>query len=164
MTKKMTDKTKIQLGLIVVLVVIVLSLVLSQSASPDSSLLFGLKRVQEKIYLKLKNAPADKLDYMSLLLDRRLTELDSQVRRQSYGYILPSALRYSTLAGQITEMIVANKTTDKVVSTIDQFKSHLKVLQDIYVIYPKNTDNMEYKYIEDDINYLKIYLDKLTIS
>jgi len=158
----MTIKVKTQLGLIAVLVIIALSLILAQSASPDSSLLFGLKRVQEKVYLRLKNAPSDKLDYMSLLLDRRLTELDSQVRRQSYGYILPSALRYSTLAGQIAEMIMANNMTDKVASTTNQFKEHQKVLYDVYVIYPKNTDNVEYKYIEDDINYLKIYLDKLS--
>src|SRR3989344_6232813 len=158
----MTIKVKTQLGLIAVLVIIALSLILAQSASPDSSLLFGLKRVQEKVYLRLKNAPSDKLDYMSLLLDRRLTELDSQVRRQSYGYILPSALRYSTLAGQIAEMIMANNMTDKVASTTNQFKEHQKVLYDVYVIYPKNTDNVEYKYIEDDINYLKIYLHKLS--
>lgn len=158
----MTTKVKTQLGSIAVLVIIALSLILSQSASPDSSLLFGLKRVQEKAYLKLKNAPLDKLDYMSLLLDRRLTELDSQVRRQSYGYILPSAQRYSTLAGQITETIIDSNMKDKVGQTMEQFNNHLKVLQDIYVIYPKNTDNVEYKYIEDDINYLKIYLDKLS--
>ncbi len=156
----MSDKIKIQLGLITILIIFALSLVFSQKANPDFSPLWSLKRVQEKVFLKLKSNPSDKLDYMRSLLDIRLEELNSQVNRQSYGYILPSAQRYSTLAGEITDLVTANMK-DKAPQVIDQFQSHLKVLQQIYVIYPKNTDNLEYKYIEDDINYLKIYLDKL---
>lgn len=158
----MSNRIKIQLGLIIFLAIAVLSLILSQKANPDFPPFWGLKRIQEKVFLKLKSNPQEKLDYMSFLLDRRLEELNNQVRRQSYSYILPSALRYSTLAGQITEMIVGNNMQDKVTSTTAQFIAHQKVLQEIYVIYPKNTDNVEYKYIEDDINYLSIYLDQLT--
>lgn len=154
-------KLQIQFGLVVLLAVIALGLIFSQTATPDQPNLFALKRVQEKTYLKLKSNPEERVDYMSFLLGRRLEELNNQVRRQSYGYILPSALRYSALAGQITEMIIGSSMKDKVGQAMDQFNNHLKVLQDIYVIYPKNTENMEYKYIEDDINYLKIYLDKL---
>ncbi len=157
----MSDKTKVKLGSIILLAVMALSLILSQSASQDS-LFWSLKRVQEKAYLRLKTNPKERLDYMSFLLNRRLEELDSQVRRQSYGYILPSASRYSSLAGQITDLIISNNMQDKVSAIQEQFNNHLKVLQDIYVIYPKNTDNEEYKYIEDDVNYLKIYLDKLS--
>jgi len=112
--------------------------------------------------LKLKTNPSDKVDHMSLLLDRRLEELNNQVNGKSYGYILPSASRYSTLAGQITDLIVVSNIKDKVASVTDQFKNHQKVLQKIYVIYPKNTENVEYKYTEDDINYLNLYLDKLS--
>ncbi len=157
----MSDKTKIQAGLIIFLAIFALSLIISQKATPDFGPFFSLKRIQEKVFLKLKSSPSDKIDYMSALLDTRLQELKSQVNRQSYNYILPSALRYSTLAGQITEMIIANNMKDKVVSTTAQFIAHKKTLQEIYVIYPKNTDNWEWKYIQDDINYLKLYLDKL---
>lgn len=157
----MTTKTKIQLGLIAFLVIAALSLILSQSASPDSPPLFALKRIQEKAFLSLKSSPEDRVEYMNSLLDRRLEELDSQVTRQSYGYILPSALRYFTTAGQITELIISQNMKDKVSSQIEKFLNHRVVLQKIYVIYPKNTENVEYKYIEDDINYLDIYLDQL---
>ena len=51
---------------------------------------------------------------------------------------------------------------DKVPYQIQKFNNHQEVLQKIYVIYPKNTDNWEWKYIQDDINYLKLYLDKLS--
>ena len=146
---------------VVSLVIFVVALVASQNADPDFTPLFGLKRVQEKIFLNFKSTPEQQADYKRSLLNIRLAELGSQVKRQSYGYILPSALRYSSLAGEITETIVANNMKDQATYTVDQFTQHQKVLQEIYVIYPKNTDNEEYKYIEDDVNYLKIYLDKL---
>lgn len=157
----MTSKIKIQLGLIAFLAIVALSLILSQTATPDFPPLFALKRVQEKAFFKLKSNPQDKLDYMRSLLDKRLGELDSQVKRQSYGYILPSASRYSTLAGQITEIILANNLQDQADLVKNQFTNHQKTLQQIYEIYPKNTDNWEWKYIQDDYNYLKLYLDKL---
>lgn len=155
-------KTRIQLASIAILVIFALSLILSQSASPDFSPFFALKRVQEKVYLNFKGSPSERVNYMSSLLDRRLDELSSMVKRQSYCCILASALRYSATAGQITEMIEANNIKGKVPAIIDQLQNHKKVLQELYVIYPKNTENMEYKYIEDDINYLDLYLDKLS--
>ncbi len=155
-------ETRIKLGLITVLAVFALSLILAQKATPNSGPFFALKRTQERIFLSLKNNPPDRIDYMSRLLDNRLDELNRDVKSQRYGYILPAASRYSTLAGQITDLIVANKLTDKVNPVKIQFLNHKKILREIYVIYPKNTENVEYKYIEDDINYLDLYLDKLS--
>lgn len=154
-------KTRLRVAAIAILAVFLLSLILARNATPDNPNLWGLKRIQEKVFLNLKSNPEERLDYMRGLLDVRLQELETQVKNQSYGYILPSATRYSTLAGQITEMVLANNMTDKVGSIKEQFNNHIKVLEEVYYIYPKNTDNEEYKYIEDDINYLKIYLDKL---
>lgn len=161
MFKKLPTNLKIQLVSIVVLIFIAVSLLLSQTATPDSPQLFGLKRYLENSFLKLKSNPGQKLDYMRIMLDRRLSELSIQVKGQSYGYILPSASRYSTLAGQITDLVLTNNLKDQIEPLKIQFKTHQKTLKSLYDIYPKNTENVEYKYIEDDINYLKIYLDKL---
>jgi hypothetical protein len=164
MAKRLPTTLKIQLGAIGALVVIVISLLMSQSANPDFPPLFSLKRIQEKAYLSLKTTPQSKVDYMRNLLNTRLEELSNQVNSESYDYILPSAQRYSTLAGQITELVISNNMKDEVKNIKEQFSDHLKTLNSIYVKYPKNTDNKEYKYIEDDINYLKIYSDKLNSS
>src|SRR5258708_5712290 len=145
MLSKMTSKTKIQVGLIIILLVFVISLLLAQKATPDFPPFFALKRVQEKMFMKVKTSPQSEVDYMRSLLNTRLEELSSQVNRRSYGYILPSALRYSTLAGQITEIISQNNLKDEVASAKEQFIAHQKVLQDLYVVYPKNTENVEYK-------------------
>lgn len=154
-------KLRIQFGLIIILVLFALSLIFSQKATPDQSLLFGLKRIQEKVFLATRSNPSDRVDYMSSLLETRLQELQTQVNNKSYGYILPSASRYSTLAGQITDLVVSNNLTERVGSVRNQFLSHQKVLDEVYIIYPKNTDNWEWKYIKDDYNYLGLYLEKL---
>lgn len=155
-------KSRIQLGAIIILAVFAISLLLSQKANPDMPQLFALKRVQEKAFLKLKSTPWDKVDYMSTLLETRLEELQNVVKNKSYGDVLKASLRYSTLAGQITDLIVANNLTEKVEAARNQFLSHQKILDALYVAYPKNIpDNVEWKYIQDDFNYLGLYLDKL---
>lgn len=154
-------KARVQLFVIIGLIFLAVSLLLSQKANPDQKLLFGLKRVQEKAFLKTKTTPQAKVDYMSNLLEARLQEVQNVVNNKAYTYLLPTSNRYFTLAGQITDLIIANNLTDKIPSLKNQFLEHQKILYALYVAYPKNTSNLEYKYIEDDINYLKLYLDKL---
>lgn len=157
-----TMKVKLQLGAIIVLIGFVFSLILSQNATPDMPPFFILKRLQEQVFLKTKTTPQSKVEYMSSILESRLSEIQNQVKNQSYNYILPSASRYSTLAGQITDLVVSNNLTKQAAETREQFLNHQKILDVIYVMYPKNTDNWEWKYIKDDYNYLTLYLDKLT--
>lgn len=152
---------RIQLVLIFIVAFFALSLILSQKANPDSTLTFGLKRMQEKVFLSIKSDPHSRLDYMSNMLDNRLEELSNSVKDKKYDYVLPSASRYSTLAGEMTDLIISSNLTAKINPVKNQFATHAKILQDLYTMYPKNIDSVEYKYIEDDINYLKLYMDKL---
>ncbi len=154
-------KSRIQLSLIIILVIFALSLILSQNANPDFPPLFTLKRLQEKIFLSMESGSSNKVDYLSALLNKRLLEFKNLINNKNYDYLWTSSLRYSTTAGQITELVSANNLGDKVDSIKKQFLEHQKVLNNLYIAYPKNTDNVEYKYLEDAINYLKIYLDKL---
>ncbi len=152
---------RVQIISILLLATLALSLLFSIKANPDFPPLFALKRVQEKIFLKFKSNPEARVDFMSNLLSSRLEELQNVFDHKSYDYILPAASRYSTLAGQITALVVANNLTDKAAVIKNQFLNHQKIVKAIYVAYPKNTDNVEYKYIEDDYNYLGLYLDQL---
>lgn len=161
MLKSLSIKTKIQLIAVALLLGLSLSLVLSQTADPSLPMFFGLKRVQEKVFMKLKSNPGERLDFMSGMLNSRLVELNSVVRGEKYDHVLYSSLRYSTLAGEMTDEVLANNLKSYVDPVKNQFSNHLIKLKEIYDYYPKNTSNLEYKYIEDDINYLKIYLDKL---
>ncbi len=156
-------KFRIQSGLIIILALFALSLLLSQKANPDMPPFFALKRIQEKVFLNFKSNPEDKLEYLNHLLSNRLVELSNVVKNKNYDYVLKSSLRYSTLAGQITDLIIVDNMKDKIPVITAQFIDHQAVLYDIYVIYPKNIpDNEEWKYIQDDINYLDLYLQKLS--
>lgn len=155
-------KTKVQIGLIVVLLIIAVSLLLSINSNPDNPPLFGLKRAQENVFLSLKTNSQDKVNYLSAILDSRLKEFENVIKNESYGYMWTSSLRYSTFAGRITDLIIANNLTDMVEPIKKQMEEHKKKLDVMYVAYPKNTDNVEWKYILDAINYLNAYLDKLT--
>ena len=155
-------KLKVQLGLIIILVLFAMSLLLSLKANPDMPPFFALKRVQEKAFLKFKSNVGDRIDYMSSLLNARLEELQNVVKNKNYDYVLKASLRYSTLAGQITDLVVSNNLTDKAELIKNQFLNHQKLLDTLYVAYPKNIpDNVEWKYIQDDFNYLGLYLEKL---
>lgn len=155
-------KIRVKLGLIAILLIFSVSLLLSQRISPNIIPLFALKRVQEKVFLSLKPGDSERLDYMSYLLDNRLGELKYLVYSKNYSYVLPSSLRYSTLAGQITDLILTNNLNHRAQEVENKFLKHKQFLKEIYDYYPKNTDNVEYKYIEDDINYLDLYLNKLS--
>ncbi len=140
-----------------------ISLISSQDATPDNSYLFSLKRVQEKVFLKTISNPKDRVLYMKALLNKRIKELVAVVNNKQYRAVLKASQRYSTLAGQITDLIVANNLKDLADLTKLQFENHMPIIYKAYVIYPKNIpDNEEWKYILDDHNYLKIYLDKLS--
>lgn len=151
----------IEVVLIIIFSFLALGLFLSPNSTPDSTLLWSLKRTQEKLFMKFESTVQGKLTYQRSLLNVRLNEISSITNSRHYDYELPSSLRYSTLAGQITELIINNQLKDQADSVKKRFREHKKILNELYVAYPKNTENIEYKYIEDDINYLDLYLDKL---
>ena len=151
-------KNYIKLGLIVVLGIIVFLLLNVNNAIPGSPL-FAVKRLEEKVFLKLKSSPEDKISYQSFLLETRLKELAELANQKKYSYILEASLRYSATAGNLTELIVQNSQEDQAAQTIRQFEQHKTKLQNIYISYPM--EDTEGKYLLDDKNYLDLYIEKL---
>ena len=154
--------TKVEIVLIIVLALGAFSLILTRYVNPDFPPLFSLKRLQEKTFLNLQSGPQAKVKYMSFLLEIRLGEIKHLVENKQYTFLLNASLRYSTLAGEITDLIILNNLKDQLEPVKNQFLYHKQTLNNLYTLYPKNTDNIEYKYLEDDINYLDIYLNKLS--
>ena len=65
-------------------------------------------------------------------------------------------MRYSTNAGEITESIIKNDMKQNIPATLDLFSQHSEIFKGLLEKYPKEL-NEEWKYIQDDINYLEIY-------
>jgi len=157
----MSLKMKMKLGLLGGLMALAVSLFVSGNAMPDSADLFRLKRLQEKVFMKMKINSEDKVEYYSFLLNKRLNELKYLVEERQYAYILSSSLRYSTTAGLMTEVITANDMDNVIVPTIKMFKEHQLVFSQLVETYPFK-DSGEWKFLQDDYNYLEIYLGFLS--
>lgn len=155
----MEKRTKI--GLSLLLAVLVLLIIASDKATPDSTLTFGLKRLQEKIFLSLKPTPEAKADYYLALLDKRLEELKGLVKNKRSWYLWSASLRYSATAGELTDLVLQNNLTDKVGIMTAQFKNHQQVLRAAVDNYPDAYSQEDWKFLQDDINYLELYLEKL---
>ena len=157
----MHTTVKIQLYAVAILIIIIFSLIMANVANPDS-FFYPLKRIQEKTFFSFKTTPNSQVNYLSNLLDIRLQEFKNLISNGAYSYLWSSSLRYSTTAGQMTDLVVASNLKDMVEPVKNKFLNHKKILDEMYVAYPKNTNNVEWKYLLDAINYLNAYLDKLS--
>lgn len=153
--------TQIKLVAAGVLVVGLVLLLLSQNATPANAWLFNLKRSQEKVILGLKPGPETKFEYLMNLQNIRLNELETVVNNGEYSYVLSAASRYSTFAGQLVEFLKQNGLSGRKDAVEAMFAEHKNRLWKAYVIFPKNTADDSYKFIEDDINYLDLYQKQL---
>jgi hypothetical protein len=151
---------RLKVGTAIFLFVISLALILSNSADPSSELLFNLKRFQEKNFLSHKNNPEDKVNYYFVLLERRLKEIEDLRSSQNNIYMSPASLRYSTTAGELTDYLFQNGLAQYKDVTLEKFKKDQEKLTFLLDSFPREQGD-EWKYIEDDINYLKIYSERL---
>lgn len=152
---------KIKKNIVFSLFVLVIALVISPKISPDYPLLFRLKRAQEKTFFLLKRSPDQKIKYYHSLLNIRLQELKHIVSIREYDLILSTALRYSTTAGELTELLMSNQPKEQISATLTIFTSHQNNLNDLVESYPKQ-DSHHWKYIQDSSNYLDIYTKQLS--
>lgn len=157
----MAITSKIKAGIIVGLSALIIAMIFSDSAQPSSVELYALKRLQEKFFMAIRISPRDKVDYYNILLDKRLEELKTVIKNRESNLILTSSLRYSTTAGLMTEIIKSNRLIDVINATQEKFKKHQEVLKKLDDTYPKD-EGEEWKFIQDDYNYLSIYLQQLT--
>lgn len=152
----MTKEFKITL--IGLLALIFLVLLISPSSNPDS-LLYPIKRLQEKKFLTLKSGDA-RWVYMNKLIDTRLSELSYLVNNKKYFKVLKSSLRYSTQVGELVDLTKSLNDPQKVDQLKDKLQKHRQIVDDLYNNYP-DKDDSERKYVLDDVNYIDLYLKKL---
>lgn len=157
----MNTLTKIKLAAICLLSILTISLLYSDKVQPSSVELYTIKRIQEKVFMSIKNNPVEKINYYNQLLDKRLEEFIFLVNNKDYDYFYTASLRYATTAGLMVEMIESNNLSTFVKPTLAKFRDHQRVIQKIYDSYP-HAENDRGKFIQDIYNYLDIYISKLS--
>lgn len=151
---------KIKLGLIAVIFLLTVGILLSDQALPSSPELYSIKRLQEKIFMIVRTDPLDKVSYYDLLLDKRLEEIISIIENRDFNLILSSSLRYSTTVGLMTELIISNHMVEASNIAVDKFRKHQEIFKKLDDDFPKD-EGQEWKFIQDDYNYLGIYIQQL---
>lgn len=160
-------KKLIKYFLILLIVSPVLLLFFSSRSTPDSPLFYQFKRFQEESWLRLQIAPEAKLRFYDNLLDERMEELQSLVFWGNRDFLWSSSLRYTTTAGRITEILQANNLPSERKYFLEKFSKHQEELGVMLKSYrDKYPDNLftgeQWKFIQDGINYLDLYKNKLT--
>lgn len=156
--------TRIKLGLIAILSFLATSLMLSQKADPSNSTVYGLKRAQEKLFINLTLGAEAKADYLSFLLDRRLSELIALSTPNKSYYLWSASLRYSATAGNLTEIIESHGLKNQVSPTIEKFQNHKRVIRTKLDTSPGDFAYDDWKFLVDAENYLTSYIDELSGS
>ncbi len=154
----MKNTKRTQLLSILFLTITALALFFSNTAKPDNPVLFGLKRLQENTFYNLKG---DKIDYSNTLLSKRLEELKGLANKEQSRFLWSASLRYSTTAGRITEMIKGETSREKALKQIEVFKKDQEEIRKTLQQFPVDFSNEDWKFLEDAINYLDIYIDQL---
>lgn len=127
---------------------------------PKDGLKFVLKRMGEKIKLTVYSAMPNKKCYLYQdLIESRLSELYSIAKEKDIANIETTSSRYSSTVGQASDYALSKQLTDCKNSLKSKLSNHLPVLEQAkegfdYV-------SAEWRFIENDINSLKIYLEKL---
>jgi len=137
---------------------------------PDSPL-YKIKRLEEKVFAKFLTNPSSQLSYDKTLLSNRLREIQYLVDNREYHEFYMSSLRYSTTAGDIANLIFSRNMNSEKKKTVTMFKdqqNEIKKLigeRDAYnKLVPVKDERGEWGFLQDDINYLTIYMKKLSPS
>lgn len=92
----------------------------------------------------------------------RLAELKHIVDKRDIANIQTSTQRYSATAGQLTEFVLQKKNlADKKAEARELLLSHLPVVEELKSAY--NDTTAEWRFVEHDVDYLKIYISQLSL-
>lgn len=148
----------IVINVLITLSVITILIYSARDAHPASGL-YNLKRVGEKIVLTSKVSDDAKIDYYFELLNRRQDEMKRVYGDQEYRYLLETSLRYTSLAGETTNLIIATNNTQKADDLRVLFVAHKENINNMRKYIPK--DIVEDTYLQDALNYIDIYENTL---
>lgn len=151
-------KKRIIISGIILCILIVVCLYYATVSMPDSPV-YPLKRLEEKAMFKLGSSRSKQISYNEMLLNRRFQELQYVLSLREYPLFLSSSLRYSTTAGDITDMIISDKDVAEAKNALHIFAKQRGELK--HFVAKKDTQN-DWKFIQDSANYLTIYSNKLS--
>jgi len=117
-------------------------------------------RLLEKITEKLKFQKNDRFDYLSSLIDKRMSDLGFVVKNKRLGEIQRSSERLAYQVGTLTDLLIKEMNTEKKENLNKKINSFSPALAELRDNFPANSSY--WMLVQHDINSLKEYSEKLT--
>lgn len=131
-----------------------------EEVNPTDGTQYWIKRAKEKVGLFFSFSTESKIDFQKKLTSTRLAELKYIVENREMGYFEKATQRYFTTAGQLTDFILEKRATNVREEIKELFLSHIPVLAKLRDVY--NPTTAEWRFMEDDVNYIKGDISRLS--
>ncbi len=131
-----------------------------ESINPPDGISYVFKRVQEKMALFFAFSNENKVNNYKKLISVRLAELKYTVDNKKQAFFEKSTQRYFTTVGEFTSFLTSKNLESEYEPVKERLKSHIPVLLELRDKYDSGT--AEWRFIEDDINYIKGYINDLS--
>ncbi|OGE16952.1 hypothetical protein A3F00_02930 [Candidatus Daviesbacteria bacterium RIFCSPHIGHO2_12_FULL_37_11] len=142
------------------LVVISVRDVTYEQVNPSDGSKYLIKRIGEKINMFFSFSSKSKVKVYKKLVNVRLAELKFIIEKKEMGYFEAATKRYFTTVGQLKNLLVSSNIKSEFMPIKEELSSHISVLIKLRDSYDPST--AEWRFVEDDINYVKGYLDELS--
>lgn len=131
-----------------------------EAVNPPDGISYLFKRIREKITIFFSFSNERKINNYKKLVQVRLAELKFIIENKEIGYFEKSTQRYFTTAGQLTELLTNKNTKTRYDEVREMLSSHIPILSRLRDTY--NPTTAEWRFVEDDINYIKGYINSLS--
>lgn len=133
-----------------------------ESVNQTGGISYLLKRIGEKISMFFAFSNERKIQNYKKLVNVRLSELKFVIENKEMAYFEKSTQRYFTTAGQLTELLISASIGSEFTPVKEELLSHIPVLTKLRDTYDPGT--AEWRFVEDDINYIKGYINNLSLQ
>lgn len=130
-----------------------------KSTINPGSFLYPLDRALEKLFQYFQFTPALRVNYYKSLLEERLAEVDYVAKNKLLGEVEKSSNRFAAQAGVLTDYVNTSGMEEEKQTIVDMFQKYADFL-------PQSRDKFQadtsfWRFIQQDIDSLNLYLDKL---
>lgn len=116
-------------------------------------------RLWEKIAERFQFSSDAKFKYSNSLIDKRMLELAYVVKNKRLGEIQHSSERLAFQVGTLTDDLIKDGNKEQINQLKKKIGSYFQALSQLRDYFPANSSY--WMLVQHDINYLKIYSDKL---
>lgn len=129
-----------------------------EKVNPDKIFNYSLKRLGEKLSL-LFSTNEQKANQYKKIMDARLAELKYIIDNKQMAYFEIATQRYFTTVGQYTNFLIQTNLNDQKATVKEELSLNIPILESLRDSFDSKT--AEWRFVQDDINYTKSYIDQL---